>query len=466
MRLYVEGHGCSMAQAETGAIKGHALASGFHLSEAKDADFLVINTCAVKEKTEFKMLRRIRALSKIASENNSRLIVFGCLPKVNPSIIDEVAPGVIMVGPDLEGLSRALGIKEERFSPLVPQVRPNANVEIMPIASGCTNFCTFCGTKLARGNIRSHSPAQLRARLESSLRDTREFWLTGQDTGAYGLDNGSSLPELLSELLSVEGEFRVRIGMMNPHHLRRIYTELVPLFRDRRLYRFLHIPVQAGSDRVLSLMRRGYTSTQFIALVSRLREDVPGITIATDIIVGFPSETEKEFGETMALIREVEPDVVNISRFGARLGTKAAAMEGQLPGSVLKERSRKLTSLCREISMRQNARMMGKTEIAFFSEVGPKGNFVGRTSNYKPIVVGENLLGKFAEVEVLAAFPTYLHGTVAASRHAHGNKDTGAVSADGFPDGQGTAGSRSCPGPAPTLPLNMRSTRMAPLFVP
>tara|TARA_Y100000310_G_C20689243_1_gene821133 strand:+ start:1752 stop:2996 length:1245 start_codon:yes stop_codon:yes gene_type:complete len=409
MKIYVEGYGCSMNLAETEAIKGHASSNEISISDESSADFLVINTCAVKEQTELKMLNRIKELNELAEKNKSQLIVFGCLPKVSPKLVEKISPNIIKMGPDLEKLSLVLGIKKAEFSPSINVVRENPFVTIMPIGRGCTNFCTFCGTKLARGNVKSYPVEQLKERFVNSLKETKEFWLTCQDTGAYGLDNNSSLPKLLQNFLDVKEEFRLRVGMMNPHHLKRIYSDLIPLFEDERIYKFLHVPVQAGSDRILKLMRRGYTVDQYKELIENLKKDIPNITIATDIIVGFPTETEDEFTETLDLVKETKPDIVNMSRFGARPNTVAFDMP-QLHGRDKKERSRKLTSVCRAVSFRQNERMLGSIENVFVSEKGTNGKFVGRTSNYKPILLDSDLRGKFVNVEATEIFPFYLKG--------------------------------------------------------
>ncbi|MBI4210533.1 MAG: tRNA (N(6)-L-threonylcarbamoyladenosine(37)-C(2))-methylthiotransferase [Candidatus Diapherotrites archaeon] len=441
MKIYVEGYGCSMNLAETESVLGHAAKNGFEISaKPEDADFLVINTCAVKEQTEFRMLSRIKRLGEIADANGSQLVVFGCLPKVNRKLVESVARNAIQMGPDLEALSAVLGISGEQFSPSIEPLRSNPFVSIIPICSGCTNYCTFCGTKLARGNIRSYPIHQIRRRIESELPGIREFWLTGQDTGAYGLDSKSSLPELLASLLEIEGDFRIRIGMMNPHHLGRIYHRLVPLFSDTRLYRFIHMPLQAGSDRILKLMRRGYTVSRYREMEEMLRRDVPGITIATDIIVGFPGETEKEFLETLSVVKETAPDITNISRFGVRPGTLAAGMPGRLSGSGKKSRSRRLFPVCRFVSLQRNKPMLGVRERIYVSEKGVRGGFMGRSSNYKPVIINEDCRGSFVEVEVTAVTATYLEGRAIQPQfsgqvlinRAHGDKAFSALKVRGM----------------------------------
>lgn len=407
MKIHVEGYGCSMNIAETEQIRGHVLANGFSPGDADSSDFIVINTCAVKQRTEFKMLRRIKKLNDLAEKTGKQLIVFGCLPKVNPDAVSAISKNIVLIGPDLAKLSDVLGTNPEEFSPAIEPVSYNKFVTIVPIARGCTNFCTFCGTKLARGNIKSYDPDSIKKRIGSSLATSKEFWLTGQDTGAYGLDIGTSLPKLLESILELNGDFRIRIGMMNPHHLARIYDELIPLFSDKRLYKFLHVPLQAGSDRVLKLMRRGYTSAQYCNLVERLKRDVPNITVATDIIAGFPTETDEEFEQTVKIIKGTMPDIVNISRFAKRPGTIAAKME-QLAGAVIKQRSTRLASICRAISLKNNSAMIGLTENVYFSEGAKNGKFLGRASNYKPVLVGSDLRGEFARVEISDAHVSWL----------------------------------------------------------
>ncbi|VVB99852.1 tRNA-2-methylthio-N(6)-dimethylallyladenosine synthase [uncultured archaeon] len=416
MRAFVEGYGCSMAGAETESAKGFLAENGFELSSLEEADVIVINTCAVKQRTENHMLRRIKELAKIAGKNRAKLVVFGCLTKVSAGRISEISGGIIQAGPGIEELASAMGIEIAGSSLLSCRVPANLFISIVPIASGCTSSCSFCGTKLARGKIKSRPVDEIVSRIEADLcknSRAREFWLTGQDTGAYGIDIGSSLPELLRRVLSIEGDFRLRIGMMNPQHLKRIFRGMVPLFNDPRLYRFLHVPVQSGSGRILKLMKRGYSPGEYLDLISRLRSGVQGITIATDIIVGFPGETDEDFNETIGIIGATQPDVVNISRFGPRPGTEAAKMGGRVDGGKVKKRTRALTMLCRKISLERNSEVVGWEGMVFFSEKGRKGGILGRTQNYKQIVVNDAPLGSFAKAKVVAAKGTFLEGRLA-----------------------------------------------------
>lgn len=410
-KFYVEGYGCSMNIAETEQIKGFLKSKKFSLAKIPEkADFIIINTCAVKDQTENRMINRIKKLYKIAVENKSKLIVFGCLPKVNAERMREISDKIILMSPALEELSSFLALGKEEFSPKIKEIRCSKYITIIPIAKGCKGSCTFCCTKAARGALKSHSKGDIVNKFRSSLKETKEIWLTAQDTGCYGQDTGENLPSLLKELLKTKGNFRIRVGMMNPDHLLEFYKEYISLFKDRRVYRFFHIPVQSGSDKILKLMGRNYGSKEFIKLVGKIRKDIPSTTISTDVIVGFPSETENDFIKTVSLLKKTKPDVVNISRYGARPKTAASKMKGQLHGRVKKARSRILTELCRELALENNKKFLGKTQEIFVSEKGPKGNFVGRNSSYKAVVIRKNLLGKFAKVKVKKAFAHHLAG--------------------------------------------------------
>ncbi|MDD5148199.1 MAG: tRNA (N(6)-L-threonylcarbamoyladenosine(37)-C(2))-methylthiotransferase [Candidatus ainarchaeum sp.] len=409
--FFIEGYGCSLNKADTEQITAYLEASG--LKEAKkpeSAGIIILNTCAVKEPTENKMLARAAALWKTALKKKAKLVVFGCLPKINSAGIFGISEKIVQCGPNLEELSKALGIKEHEFSPSLKQKRSNKFVSIIPIARGCTGNCSFCATKFARGSLRSYPIEAIKQKFELETEKPCEVWLTAQDCGCYGFDAGTSLPALLKALLKSRNKFRIRIGMMNPHHALKIAGELLPLFSDKRLYRFFHIPLQSGSDKILKKMNRPYSRKQFFSLVKKIRKALPDAAISTDIIVGFPSETERDFEETIKAVKSLKPDIVNISRFGARPGTPAARMRLQLDGREKKKRSRILSGLQKKIALKKNISLIGTKQEIFVSERGKKGNFVGRAVSYKPVVIEKDLLGKFVKITVSGAFSGFVFG--------------------------------------------------------
>jgi len=407
--FYLESYGCSLNKADSQAIKALLKEEGFVETKAGKAGVIILNACAVKEQTENRMIKRIKELHH-AKKRNSRLIVFGCLAKINPERVKEISSKIILIEPSLKKLAQELKIKQKEFSPSLKQCRENKIISIIPIARGCLSACSYCAVKKARGPLKSYPLKEIKKAFEIEVKESREIWITAQDCGCYGFDLGTSLPELIKELLKTKGGYRIRIGMINPQHLKKFFSSYIKLFKDKRLYKFFHVPVQSGSNRILKLMNRQYKAEEFIELVKKIRGKVPRATIATDVIAGFPSETEKEFNETLQLIRKVRPDIVNISRFGARPNTAAQKMKRQIHGRTKKGRSRILSLFCRKIALKQNKKFIGRIEECLVSEKGAKEGFIARSSSYKPVVIQENLLGKFVKLKIIEARPTYLIG--------------------------------------------------------
>lgn len=422
---YVEGYGCSMNLADTEAIRGFLSRNGFRLTAQEGARLIIINTCAVKEPTEYRMLSRIGKLWEFCRKENESgmgnkkrkgtkkskgnkkrvLVVFGCLPEISPEKVSAISPEIVQIGPRLEGLAEYLKLPPSRFSPSIEETRTNPFIAVIPISRGCLGACTYCAARNARGPLRSYPPEEINRKFKSALlQGAKEFWLTAQDTGCYGSDlrSKTSLPALLELLLSNHGDYRIRVGMMNPNHLRGFYKRYIKLFRNKNLYRFLHIPLQSGSGRILKLMKRPYTARAFLSLVKKIRKDLPDATISTDIIAGFPTETKEDFRKTISTLRKFKPDIVNISRFGPRPGTEAAEM-GQVYGWVKKERSRELSAICRKFALERNRKMAGKCCEVLVTRQGSRGGFAGRAENYKPVVLGRDLRGRFARVKITAA---------------------------------------------------------------
>ena len=415
--FYLEGFGCSMNRADSERLVGFLESKGFmRVPTTANAQFILINTCAVKEQTELKMLRRAGELSELAKSQSARLVVCGCLPKINPEALSKAAPLAIQAGPHLEEVAVALGISPPKHPLAISAVPFNPFVSIIPIAEGCVGECTYCSVRAARGQLKSFSEEILLKKFKQAACQGGEIWLTAQDTGCYGLDSGSSLPALLKKLLaSSSKKFRVRVGMMNPQHLFSFLDDYLALFEDRRLYRFFHVPIQSGSDKILGAMKRPYKSALARTVCKKIRREFPLATISTDWIVGFPGETDSDFQKTAELLKAIQPDISNISRFGARPNTEAERMPGQLHGHVKKARSRTLTELQAGVSLERNRLFLGLEGEIFVSEEGPRGNFVGRNQCYKPVVVDENLLGQFANVRLEQAFKTYLKGKLCKS---------------------------------------------------
>ncbi|MBQ4412431.1 MAG: tRNA (N(6)-L-threonylcarbamoyladenosine(37)-C(2))-methylthiotransferase [Candidatus Methanomethylophilus sp.] len=407
MKYYVESYGCTMNFGEGEELAERMDALGHvRTSSADDADIVLLNTCTVVETTEKRMIKRMNDLRAAGKE----VIVTGCMAKVQPNRVLIRLPGSLVIPPqEYSGFSDAVA---ERYGcyDSVPSPR-NATTAIIPIAQGCRGNCTYCITRFARGGLKSYDPASIKERFDKLVDGgAKEILITAQDTGCYGADIGTDLGELIRLLLTKEGDYRIRIGMMNPNSLKPVLDSLLPVFEDRRVYRFLHIPVQSGSDTVLERMKRHYTVGDFFGTVDAIRERYPDLSIATDLIAGFPGETDEDHRASLALIRRLRADTINITRFSPRPGTAAFRMP-QLNGRILKERSTELTDEKNRTEADVNSRLVGKRFEALVSEVSEDGSVIARNENYRPIAVKESIpLGTMIEVEVTESFSTYLMG--------------------------------------------------------
>lgn len=407
-RVFVEGYGCSANIAETEQIKGFLESQNAVLVEKpSDADFAVINSCGVKKTTERKIARRVQKLSQ--KNPGLKIIVSGCLPKVNPKALNGIER-VVQTGPSLVQIAKAADLKQQEFSPLQIQVRTNPLISIIPIAKGCLSACSFCGTKKARGTLESHSIETIQKRFESDLKNgTKEFWLSSQDNGCYGFDKKTNITELIETLLQNNGAFRIRLGMMSPQYLKKYYKEFVKLFEDKRLYRFVHLPVQSGNNRILKLMKRQHSVEEFRELVKKLREDIPSVSIATDLIVGFPTETRKEFEDTLKLCEELEFETVNISKYSLIPDTPAETLE-QIEEKEKSLRSHELTRLCKNIFLKKHEQMVGRKETVLVTQKDRFGHFIGKTNSYREVILKNAEQNKFTKVKITQAFPLYCKG--------------------------------------------------------
>lgn len=406
MKYYVESYGCTMNYGEGRKLSRDMASMGYQeASSPEDADIVILNTCTVVETTEKHMLSRISELKKMKKE----VIVTGCMAKVQPKRVEIRLPESIVLAPsDYHRFAKEVA---DRYGIAGPPLAVHEGTDaILPIAQGCLGNCTYCITKFARGRLQSYPENELVSEFNRFIDDgAKEVLITAQDTACYGADSKTDLPSLIRSMLQKDGDYRVRIGMMNPNHLKKIVDGLIETMDDSRMYRFLHIPVQSGSDTVLKNMRRGYTAETFMELVDTLRASIPEISIATDIITGFPGETDEDHEKTKMLIKDLHADTLNITRFSSRPGTEAASME-QLHGRILKERSTELTELKNSVEYEVNKRLIGQRFRALATEVGKEGTIV-RTEYYRPVVIREDIpLGTFVDIEVTDCRPTYLFG--------------------------------------------------------
>jgi len=428
--IYIESYGCSANQNNAELIAGLLARAGLNITNNFEiADLAIINTCIVKGPTQQRMQARIAQLSK---KFGKKLVVAGCMPDVFSNVIKNIAPDASLVGShNLKEIVRIVRNissnkrcefieKRNEIKLCMPKLRQNNIIGITQILEGCLGCCSFCLTRAAKGKLFSYPRKKILQNIKLDLKaGCKEIWLTSQDCAAYGLDrkkhsgNLSELPELLKEILALNGRFKVRLGMCNPEHVLPIIKELIECFEHEKMYKFLHIPLQSGSNAVLREMKRKYTAQNFKKIIEKFRASFPEATISTDIIAGFPSETEEDFSKTIEIIRKTKPDILNISKFWPRPGTEAATLE-QLPQQVLKKRAIELSILHKKITTEKNKSLIGKKLKVLVNRKGWHGTWLARDNNYKLIVLKypSNLLGKILEVKVTQAFPHYLFGKI------------------------------------------------------
>jgi len=414
VRVYVESFGCAQNRGEGAAIARDLEADGHELlPDPEQSDAAILVTCGVIGPTETRMIARWRRLADLTP----RLIVTGCLVPLRTNLFDGPARARTTFVPIREQptIPHLIGAATPPApSGAVEGVRRREPLaEEVVIAQGCTSGCAYCFSRLARGRFASIDAPSIGGRVRAAVaRGAGEVRLTALDTAAWGVDLGPEerLPELVERVLPFLGPARLRVGMMSPQSLGPILERYGEALQREGVYRFVHLPVQSGSDPVLEAMHRGYRVEDFRRQVRWLRSRVPDLHLATDIITGYPGESETDARATEALLEEVGPETVNVTRFSARPGTPAARFRALGP-RVARDRSRALAMLRQRIARERMERWIGERRTATVMEHGPGGSSVARLDNYLPVVLSHRLpLGMRVEVQIDGARSTYLLG--------------------------------------------------------
>jgi MiaB-like tRNA modifying enzyme len=417
-RYHIETYGCTSNRGEAREIE-RALREGGHrpAPDPGAADVAILNTCTVLEKTERNMLSRARELD---AETPADLVVTGCMALAQGEAFEEA-------GVDAE-LLHWDDVPEYVLNGECPTVTGDTDpvldgvVGILPIARGCMSDCSYCITKYATGRIDSPTVEENVEKAQSLVHaGAKELRVTGQDTGVYGWDRNqgeSLLPELLDRICDIDGEFRVRVGMANPAGIHGVQEELAEVFAENdELYNFLHAPVQSGSDDVLREMRRQHAVREYVEVVETFDETLEYWTLSTDFIVGFPTETDRDHEQSLALLRETRPEKVNVTRFSKRPGTDAADMKG-LGGQTKKDRSSEMVEVKMDVVGAAHEAMVGRESEVLVVEDGTDDSMVGYDSAYRQVAVpgAESAgveLGDFVTVKVTGHNTVYALGELA-----------------------------------------------------
>lgn len=401
--------GCAHNVSDSEFMMGQLVEYGYELVDsAMTADAVVLNSCTVKNPSEQAVIRMIEEYKQL----NKPIIVSGCVPQgerglkglENVSLlgVTQIDRVVEVVEEALKGNQVILLEKKELPQLDLPKIRRNKYIEILPINTGCLGNCTYCKTKHARGHLGSYTPSELLRRITRATDEgVCEIWITSEDTGAYGLDINTNIAELLTNVVNeLRPNIMLRVGMTNPPYILKHLETIANVLRHHQVYGYLHIPVQSGSNTVLERMNREYTREDFTYIVDYLRANVPMLSFATDIICGFPGETEEEHQETVALLSKYRFEFVNISQFYPRPGTIAARMK-QLEGKVKKARSKQISEIFNEY--RSTEKHKGKVQRVWFSErennkhigdicVGHLKDYTKVTAPFSPKLFGKSFM--------------------------------------------------------------------------
>jgi len=419
MKVFIETYGCTFNQADSQIIAGVLEENQIDIVDSIDeADVIIVNTCYVKLPTENKVVYKIQQLQKQFPDK--KIIVGGCMVEIDPEKLEKIGPNCSWIGP--HQLNKAADvvnatycgeiIRESGFSKEskvgVPKSVDDGLIHIIQICEGCLGACTFCCTRFARGPLNSYPISDIVQEAKAAIENGAcEIQLTAQDTAAFGRDSGEKLSDLIKEVANLEGDFKVRVGMMHPKNILNDVDEIIDAIKHPKVYDFIHLPIQSGSDKVLSDMRRGHTITQYLDIISKFKKEIPDITLAVDIIVGYPTETDEDFDLTVELLENIKPSLIHLSKYQHRKGAISSSLE-EIPRPVMKKRSKFLSEIKSEITAEENLQLVGTVQNVLVVEKGSKGGFIAKTDNYIPVIVHDVELGSFVKVKITDATATYL----------------------------------------------------------
>eukprot|EP01086_Lenisia_limosa_P003065 TRINITY_DN17260_c0_g1_i1.p1 TRINITY_DN17260_c0_g1~~TRINITY_DN17260_c0_g1_i1.p1 ORF type:complete len:505 (-),score=66.95 TRINITY_DN17260_c0_g1_i1:33-1526(-) len=406
--------------------------AGYPITENPEAAaVLVYNSCTVKDPSESKFVNLVQE----GLEAGKKVIVTGCVPQGDRGLfkgnnvsvvgVQQIHRIVEVVDEAVKGHTVTFLTRDPDQLPdlEIPKIRKNPLIEIIPISVGCLNNCTYCKTKHARGTLVSYPIEAITKRIQRVCEEgIREIRLTSEDLGAYGIDIDCTIADLLKESLVVLERFplvMMRLGMTNPPYMLAHLEAVAKTLNHPQVYAFLHIPVQSGSDHVLDVMNRQYTCQEFVDTVDYLKEHVPGITIATDIICGFPGETDEDHQETLDLLRRFEFPIVNISQMYRRPGTPAMRMS-PVPSLVRKNRSREVTTLFNSYTTFEE--YLEKTLTVHVTELAADGtSLVAHTKEFVQVLLPQFScqMGDIVQCRIVSSSKFSLKATVTSMVHTH-----------------------------------------------
>lgn len=420
---YIETFGCSANQNNSEIMAGILGRAGFLVTNNPEiAEIIIINTCIVKSKTESKIKRRIQDLRKDAKTKDKLMIIAGCMPETDFKKLKKLDGKAIFLGThhfkDILNLIRDFYenkldekkrqyylSKQNEIKLNLPKKPQNPLVSIHQISEGCLGNCSFCKARLAKGMLFSYPKGEILKSIESDLQNgAKEIWLTSQDNAAYGMDRcgKSELPDLLKEILSLKHKFKLRLGMMNPNNVLPIIDDLIGVYKDKKMFKFLHIPIQSASNKILKDMNRFYTIEQAESIKTKFKKDFPEMTISTDIIVGYPTETGEDYQKNVDFLKDFKPDILNLSKFSSHKETLAGKLKVLSNSIIIRKRTKEIMQVHRETARQAKQKYLNRTIKVLVDKKIAENLHQARDENYNLILVecGKENLGREIEVEI------------------------------------------------------------------
>jgi tRNA-2-methylthio-N6-dimethylallyladenosine synthase len=439
-KLHLITYGCQMNEYDSERVAGLLRERQYELTDdVATADVILVNTCAIREKAEEKVFSKLGELKRLKADRPDLIIgVMGCMAQLQQRTVLRRAPQVDLVfgSPAIARVGELVErarlerrpILETGEAPLVKITAKPVSTDrlkaFVTVMEGCEKHCTFCVVPRTRGRERSHTPASIIAEIEGLVADgCREVTLLGQTVNAYGRDltPPTDLAELFERVNDVAGLERIRFTTSNPYNLT---PRLIRAMRDvPKVCEWFHLPLQSGSDRVLERMNRGYTRARYLELVDALRDAEPAMAFSTDVIVGFPGETDADFEATLQVVEDVGYDNVFAFRYSRRPGTPAATMPDQVPEDVKAERNRRLLEVAQRVAAERSARLTGRTMEVLVDGTSRRSavELSGRTRCNRVVNFdgkGRVAVGDIVHVRVTDALPHSLRGTLATPEEA------------------------------------------------
>ena len=428
MKYHITNFGCQMNVSDSERIAGLLEKNNYSpASNANKADLIVVVMCSIRQSAVDRVYGQIKNFKKLKKKNPKlKIILTGCILKSDfKKIQAKQEYDYILPIKTLSSWNKIL--KQERYTNL-PNTKDNSNCDYLkikpkyiskfsayvPIIIGCNNFCSYCVVPYTRGpEISRPYPDIIKEIKHFARQGFKEIWLIGENVNSYK-DKQINFSKLLKAIDKIPGDFWVRFTSSHPKDFS---DELINIIaQSKKITKYISLPVQSGDDKILKKMNRPYTIKQYKNIIKKIRKKIPNVMLSTDVIVGFPGETKKQFENTIKLFKEIKPDMAYVAQYSPRKGTKAFEMGDTIPQKEKIRRDKKITETLKQTALFNNKKYIGK-QVEMLVEYERKGYLIGKTKEYKTIKIKnpkknqtQSLIGKILKVKVISAIPWGLKG--------------------------------------------------------